>query len=554
MTDRPALLPVTRRDLLRGGLYSAAAIGAGMSLQACATAAQTPSGAEQNAANQKVRLPTFTPYQGSEPDLPATEDGGLPGFLTYPVNPKRELAEPPGDGGAMEQLVPITSGLPPALAQNRYWQELNARLGLELKLQMVPDGDGYASKLTTILAGGDIPDALCISAPSTRPNMSQIATHVLQNLDEFLSGDAVKDYPFLANLPTPSWASTVFNGSIYGVPVPRGEFGSITFQRKDFLSRKSLTTAPESFEEFRQVCQDVTDPRSNLWAVDRPAAALQLVINMLGKPNRWTEQGGEFTSQYESEEMRRALSAVRDLMTDGSVHPDGVAATPIKAKQFFRTGTVVFFTGGYKGWLLDIFSDWPDQAELVDGLVEPGFEGGKGSHPQGAPLFSMTSLKKTDEARIRQLLGICNWMAAPFGTEEYLFRKFGLAEVDHVLEGTDPVATERGTQELLLPAYYVADAPDVVYAAGQPDNIKVIHAYLAKEAPLITPDPTLGLYSATNSTKGVTLTKQVADFQNEFFQGRKTLNEWDAMIKTWKADGGDAIRQEYAEAHAAING
>ncbi len=553
MTD-PALLPVTRRDVLRGGLYSAVAIGAGSSLAACTSQASTPSGAEQNAANKNVRLPTFVPFQGTKPDLPGTPDGGLPGYLTYPADPKREFTGTPVAGGTMEQLVPITSGLPPALGQNRYWQELNARLGLELKLQMVPDGDGYASKLTTILAGGTIPDALCISAPSTRPNMAQIATHVLQNLDEFLAGDAVKDYPFLANLPTPSWASTVYNGSIYGVPVPRGEFGSITFLRKDFLTRKSLNPAPESFEEFRQTCKAVTDPRANLWAIDRPAAALQLVINMLGKPNRWTEQDGEFTSQYETEELRRALSAVRTLMTDGSVHPDGIATAPIKAKQFFRTGNVAFFTGGYKGWLLDIFSDWPEQAEVVDGLVEPGFEGGQGTHPQGAPLFSMTSLKKTDEDRIRQLLSVCNWMAAPFGTEEYRFRKFGVAEIDHQLDGSDPVPTERGTQELLLPAYYVADSPDVVYAAGQPDNIKVIHAYLAKEAPLIVPDPTLGLYSATNSTKGVTLATQITDFQNEFFQGRKTLHEWDELIKIWKADGGDAIRQEYAEAYTQLNG
>lgn len=557
MIDRPdPLLPFTRRDVLRGGVATAAAVslpGLG-SLTACTTQSRTPTGAEQNAANSRVRLPAFVPYRGAEPDLAATADGGLAGYLTYPANPQRELAEPPADGGSLEQLVPITSGLPPALDRNRYWQELNARLGLELKLQMVPDGDGYVSKLTTMLAGGDLPDALCISAPATRPNMSQIASHVLQNLDEYVAGDAIKDYPFLANLPTPSWASTVFNGSIYGVPVPRGVFGSITFQRKDFLAEKSLNPAPETFEEFRRICKEATDPRGNRWAIDRPAAALQLVINMLGKPNRWTEQDGRFTSQYETEEIRRALDAVRTLVTDGSCHPDGVAASSIQGKQWFRTGNVVYFTGGYKGWLLDIFSDWPDQAERVDGFVEPGFEGGQGSHPQGAPLFSMTSLKRTDEARIRQLLQVCNWMAAPFGTEEYLFRKFGVVDVDYTLDGTDPVATEQGAQELLLPSYYVADAPDVVYAAGQQDNIRVIHAYLAKEAPLIIDDPTTGLYSATNSTKGVTLGKLVTDFQSEFFQGRKTLDEWDDLIKKWKADGGDQIAQEYAEAYTEING
>ena len=41
------------------------------------------------------------------------------------------------------------------------------------------------------------------------------------DLTEHLSGDAVKEYPFLANLPTESWRTCVFNGGIYGLPVPR---------------------------------------------------------------------------------------------------------------------------------------------------------------------------------------------------------------------------------------------------------------------------------------------------------------------------------------------
>jgi hypothetical protein len=69
--------------VLRGGVATAAAVslpGLG-SLTACTTQSRTPTGAEQNAANSRVRLPTFVPHRGAEPDLAATADGGLAGYL-----------------------------------------------------------------------------------------------------------------------------------------------------------------------------------------------------------------------------------------------------------------------------------------------------------------------------------------------------------------------------------------------------------------------------------------------------------------------------------------
>ncbi len=37
-----------------------------------------------------------------------------------------------------------------------------------------------------------------------------------------------------------------------------------------------------------------------------------------------------------------------------------------------------------------------------------------------------------------------NYLAAPFGSEEHLFRTYGIEGVHHELDGTDPVLTEKG--------------------------------------------------------------------------------------------------------------
>ena len=61
-------------------------------------------------------------------------------------------------------------------------------------------------------------------------------------------------------------------------------------------------------------------------------------------------------------------------------------------------------------------------------------------------------------------------------------------------------------------------------------------------------DPTVGLYSPTYATKGAGLTMAMTDGVNGILFGRADLSSLDALVKTWRANGGDQIRSEYEEA------
>jgi putative aldouronate transport system substrate-binding protein len=67
-------------------------------------------------------------------------------------------------------------------------------------------------------------------------------------------------------------------------------------------------------------------------------------------------------------------------------------------------------------------------------------------------------------------------------------------------------------------------------------------------------DPTLGLFSDTDLSLGATLSKTMADMQSDVIQGRKSLNDWDSAVKTWKSKGGDKIRAEYESSLAQTDG
>lgn len=528
---------------------TALSAGAGLAALGLSTAAGCSTGTSGNetASNAQVPLPAYVPFDRINPDLPGTDQGVLPAFFAYPAEPIKATTEKPGKGGSLSGIAPIYGAVAPPVDRNRFWQQLNDRLGTQLELQSVTR-DGLDAKLATLLASQDIPDLVSIPLSPPLPRMPDVLRHAFQDLTEYLSGDAVREYPFLAGVPATSWRHMIWNGGIYGIPLPRSPLGSMLFIREDFVARTSLNSSPANFAEFRELARALTDPRSNRWALGTSDDIMTVMNAMLGKPNLWSEDAGAFTYQYETDEMRRALSSGKQLVDDGVLHPDGFAATSTQAKRWLRSGNVAMFRGGYKGWILDIFADWPELENAVGGVVTPGFEGGKGSHQYSNTTFALVAVKKSNESRIREILRVCNWLAAPFGTEEYLIRKYGVRDLDYTLKGTDPTLTQVGVTETSLPVLYLADSPDVTYSPGIPGITRKSHDYQTREVPLIVQDPTVGLYSDTYSRSGAALKKTMDSLVRDVLQGRQSLAAWDEGVTTWRKNGGDTIRSEFQSA------
>ncbi|MGH3522516.1 MAG: hypothetical protein ACRDU4_06725, partial [Mycobacterium sp.] len=81
----------------------------------------------------------------------------------------------------------------------------------------------------------------------------------------------------------------------------------------------------------------------------------------------------------------------------------------------------------------------------------------------------------------------------------------------------------------------------------RPQDATVQHNYQQTVVPHGIQNPTVGLFSNTNATKGPTLGSDTTDIQNAVIQGRKSLSDWDAFVNTWRKEGGDQIRKEYQE-------
>lgn len=526
------------------------ATGLGLLAVAAAPLAGCSSGQGPVNAAQKnlgVKLPTYRAYTGVAPDLPGTSEGVLPAFYNMPKNRAASVKGKPGTGQSVSGMANIFYATPPGADQNPWLTGLNDRLGANLDMTMVPAAD-YSTKFATTIAGNDLPDMMLVPNAGA-PNLAELLKARFTDLTEYLSGDAILEYPNLANIVTQSWKGAVYNGGIYGIPIPRGLIGGAFFIRQDLFEKYGANTEPRNYNEFVEMTKALTDPKERRWCYANFVAPYTALLLMNGAPNNWREDGGKLTRSYETEEFKQTLNDLIELWKSGVMHPDTFSTTQPE-KALFNAGTTAVSYGGYTAWT-QFAQDNRSNPDFKLALM-PSYERTSGQLARwwtGNGLYSINAFKKQDNPeRTKLLLRICDYLAAPFGSEEHFYRLYGQEGRDHTLDANgNPVLTQQGQAQTVVPIRYLADSAPVLYEPGRPKDADAQHAYQSLEIPKGITDPTLGLYSNAFATKNATIDKTFTTALYDIVQGRKPFNSVDDLIETWRKTGGDAIRGEFED-------
>lgn len=541
---------LTRRRFLRLG--GAAAVGAaGLPLiAACGSAAGTQS---QNA--QTLALPDYVAFKGPKPDLPAASDGVAPAFYAYPKNPVRSVTKPPVDGGTVTAM--LITFIPPAtpVAQNQAWQAVDQRLGAKLVVDPVSPAD-YQSKFETTIAGGQLPDLLFYTYNKAVPDLPQFLQSKCTDLTPYLSKAAIKEWGNLANIPSFVWQSSSLNGRIWGIPCPNGRFGSGYFYYQDMVDEVG-GSLPKNADDYLRLLKEMTQPKSNRWgfcAVQNSVFALPFCQAMWRAPNGWSvDHNGKFTNVIETSENKEAVAFDQKLYQAGVFYPDSISFSNPQRKNVFNAGKAFMTIDGFGAW----GGSWNGTVRKdakVRIMLPPGHAGGKGRTGYTTSYYGITLIPKTSEKRVRELLGVGNFFAAPFGTEEYLLSNFGVQGVDYTFDSTgNPVQNQRGKAEVPQNPpgggawQFIAAPPDVIYASDK-EYVQTLHQTEVEGLATAVSNPTTGLYSATDSTKGVTLNQTVTDALTDIVSGRRPMSDYDTVVSEWRSQGGNQIRNEYQQA------
>jgi putative aldouronate transport system substrate-binding protein len=181
-------------------------------------------------------------------------------------------------------------------------------------------------------------------------------------------------------------------------------------------------------------------------------------------------------------------------------------------------------------------------------------DGGKPYYHAGSGQFGVTYIKQqSSPERLKMLLRIANFFAAPFGSQEWLLNYFGLKDTDFTFNADGaPVLTEQGRGELTAVWRYVSSPAYALFSANRSQDFATV-SHAAEQAMIaaMDVDPTLGLYSQTAASQGPLTQDALLSGVSDIIQGRRPISDLDGLVAEWRQKAGDKMRGEFQDAIAA---
>ena len=563
---------LTRRDFIRASAASALLLSAACAPTAPSSGSNTSTTTTTASTGKGNPYPTYAPLaNGPKPDYHTEDPRFDDGFDNYPANPIKTVAEKPGAGSTVNVLNRAYFPPPTPFDQNPTWQEVNRQLNANMNINVVPSPD-YQTKFVTTMASDDLPDFMHIyNGYALAPNLPAFFKAKCADLTLYLAGDAAKEYPNLAAIPMYAWKNSVsaIDGSLYLIPIQRHlpifpSFGGYFFANTDIWNKEiGEGYVPRNADDLKRILLQLNRPQDGRWAIGNQAGAstaseggpfaLSAYAAMFGAPHNWKiDSAGKLIRDRETEEFKAAVGYLRDLMASGVFPPD--VATIAQTRPQHAQGRFVMAVDGYGNSWIDL---WRQGAQFRNRfhMLKP-FAAADGGKPQAFlshGFISMNVLKKASADRIKELLRIMNFLAAPFGSQEDLLLSYGLKDQDYTLDAKgNPVPTPEGiSRASYVPWRYIAQHPYVNYQADLPGFARAAYDAQQMLMPLGVSDPTDGYFSATAWGKGQTADVHFQDGVIDIILGRRQLSEYDDLVKAWQNEAGETVRKEFMDSMAA---
>ena len=539
-----------RQFLALAGLGALATSGA---LAGCSDTKASGPGTTSQSELSKI-LPNYIPNTAVSPDVPGVQgtNGAVSDavFLKYPSSPVQTVSGIPGKGGTYTTMTPLWGSIPPS-SGNSYYDAVNKAVGATLKIQPA-DGNTSGDKLPPLFAADKLPDWIQIPGWNTNNLNFGQAVAKFVDLSPYLAGDKVKDYPNLANIPGGAWQAGVWNGKLYGLPVYPGGAGiaGTHFFRRDIFEKLGID--PDSIktpDDLAALGKQLTSSAAGQWAFDDLLGDdASYGCQLFHYPGKWAaDSSGKLVHKYESDGIVEALNWHAKLVKDGLVHPDAVAGNGNNAKQRFWSGKVTVTADGTGAWNGD---DAKSGTAATASYRRGAFKllSSKGAPSvelqPGAGMFAYLNAKLSGD-QIKELLGVANYLAAPYGSAEWLTVNYGTAGDTYDMKDGNPVLTEKGGKEVATSFQFLVTPPTPTTV--QSGFVDVAKDYGAWQADMVkyAVKPMFFAMNVTEPSQYSSIGQAVKDTILDVKLGRKPISAFQDAVKTWKSQGGDALRSFY---------
>ncbi|MEY9849545.1 hypothetical protein [Streptacidiphilus sp. MAP5-3] len=547
----------SRRSFLRATGIGVAAAAIAPTLAACGAGS---TGSTSNVGVKLAPWPTYVPNSTAHYDLPALPNNGAPAALRYPSLPlPSSITTKPGDGSTVTALAvsygsPVSTG-----SSNQLLAAVSQALGVTFQPRFVIDsGTTFNQAFAQMEASGDIPDLIQVT-PGV-PDASQFVEAKCADLTPYLSGDAIKEYPNLASIPTRGWELMGrIDGKIYGVPVYRYNTPNMgLISNKEKLVAAGIWGKGISVDQFAAGMAKLKSAGHYSMGESQPKTfGMGFHAGAAGAPNTWQLQNGKFTHAMESPAYEQALANMRSFYAQGLFNPDAMSLPSSVATQAkFASGEWVTTADSLTGGLLTVFQQVGNSF-----TVDVAYPYGTAPNvPGGDFAFSYTAIKASSPERIKMLLRVLDYLAAPWGTKEFELVNYGVEGVHftRAADGSPANPTTLGMTENSsnLPIKYLAQQPQPMFYPGATQDTQRQYDTWSTLLPITVGDPTRPYLSgsATYNAKYATLPPLLGPAVVDIVTGRQPLSSWSSTVAQLKAQCSiDQMAAEFSQAYAAAN-
>ncbi|GAA2693570.1 MULTISPECIES: extracellular solute-binding protein [Streptomyces] len=549
MTPNAASGP-SRRSFLASTAVATAAVAGGVPLlSACGGSDGGSRDGTTSGKDAAKLLPSYVAASVVTPDIPSKNGSavGFTGKLDL-ADLKTSVPETLGKGGRVTVMSPFW-GSPPK-EDNAYYKAMNDLIGVDVVWQN-QDGNTYDQKLGAVLASSEVPDVVVVPGWNMTGKIPSAIIGKFADLGPYLSGDAVKEYPNLAAIPTDAWQRSIFGGKLLGLPMPSSYVsGIVPLYRQDVFEKEGYEV-PRSCDEFMAMAKDATNARAKRWAcLDMKWTAFNAfgVLSGNEKSLGWNQVDGKLVYRAETDEYLEALEWTRKLFAAGVVHPDAKLGKSNAADPGPK-----FAAGEFLVYNQDISQWWSRTAEQA--TQNPGFRiwgmdffGHDGGAPtlwaqNPASIFAFVN-KKASKSVIRDVLAVANVTAAPYGTKEYMATNYGVEGTHYTVKDGVPTKTDQGNIDVMN-AYVMVASPAATIA--HPDFPEVAKGQVEwqQRTGAVTRKPTFYGMQIVEPARYTNLSNDFEQLEDDIVRGRKKIGDMQQAVSDWRSKGGDKLRDWY---------
>ncbi|MFE4050688.1 extracellular solute-binding protein [Streptomyces sp. YIM B13518] len=540
----------SRRSFLASTAVATAAVAGGMPLlAACGGSDGGSRDGTTSGKDAKKILPAYVASNVVTPDIPS-KNGSAVGFTSELdlAGLKTSVPKKLGKGGKVTVMSPFW-GSPPKDG-NAYYTSMNDLIGVDVVWQN-QDGNTYDQKLGAVLASSEVPDVVVVPGWNMTGKIPSAIIGKFADLGPYLSGDAVKDYPNLAAIPTDAWQRSIFGGKLRGLPMPSSYVsGIVPLYRQDIFEKEGYEV-PRSCDEFMALAKEATNAKAKRWAcLDMKWTAFNAfgVLSGNEKSLGWNEVDGKLVYRIETEEYLEALEWTRKLFAAGVVHPDAELGKSNASDPGpkFAAGEFLIYNQDMSQWWSRTAEQATQNPEFkIWGMDFFGHDGGDPTlwAQNPASIFAFVN-KKASESVIRDVLAVANVTAAPYGTKEYMATNYGVEGTHYTVKDGVPTKTDQGNVDVMN-AYVMVASPAATIA--HPDFPEVAKGQVEWQQRMgaFTRKPSFYGMQITEPGRWTNLSNDFEQLEDDVVRGRKKVSDVQQAVSDWKSKGGDELRDWY---------